>query len=277
MTRWGIAAFVVALGWAPIAQALELTVDGTPEQGGMMIGHTEPGATVTLDGQAIRPMADGTFVFGFGRDQGASAELVATKGGESVHKTLDIAQRTYDVQKIDGLPDSMVTPSPETMDRIKKEAAEVGTARATDSDMTGFLEHFRWPVEGIISGVYGSQRILNGEPRRPHFGVDIAAPIGTAIHAPADGRVTMAEKALYFTGGTIIIDHGHGISTTYLHMSRLDVKVGDQVKQGDVIGAVGMTGRATGPHLCWRLNWFQERLDAQLVVPAMPARSAPQN
>ena len=277
MRGWGLAVLALVLGWAPLAHALELTVDGTPRQGGMLIGHTEPGAAVTLDGTAIRPMPDGTFVFGFGRDQGATAELVATKGSESVHKTLDIAQRTYEIQKINGLPDKMVTPSPDTMDRIKMEAAEVGTARATDSNLTGFLEQFRWPVEGIISGLYGSQRILNGEPRRPHFGVDIAAPTGTAIHAPADGRVTMAEKTLYFTGGTVIIDHGHGISTTYLHMSRLDVKVGDQVKQGDVIGAVGMTGRATGPHLCWRLNWFQERLDAELVVPPMPPQPAPQN
>jgi len=267
-------ALVLAGGLAGPAAALELTVDGHATQGGLMIGHTEPGASVRVDDADLRPAADGTFVFGFGRDHGPTATVTATKGGETAVETIDVAQRAYDIQRIDGLPDKLVTPDAETMTRIQREAALVGSARATDSDLSGFLESFQWPVEGIISGVYGSQRVLNGEPRRPHFGVDIAASEGTPIRAPADGRVTMAEKTLYFTGGTVIIDHGHGISTTYLHMSRLDVKVGDTVTQGEMIGAVGKTGRATGPHLCWRLNWFQERLDAALVVPAMPPPAA---
>ncbi len=269
-----LAGALLAMAAIQPALALELAVNGNASQGGLMIGHTDPAATVHLDGQTIRTTADGTFVFGFGRDQGPSAELTATKGSETARRTIDIVQRAYDIQKINGLPDKLVTPDEATMARINSEAQEIGAARAQDSDALGFLESFRWPVEGIISGVYGSQRILNGEPRRPHFGVDIAAPEGTPIKAPADGRVTLAAKALYFTGGTVIIDHGHGVSTTYLHMSRLDVKVGDVLKQGDPVGAVGKTGRATGPHLCWRLNWFQERLDAALVVPPMPARAA---
>jgi murein DD-endopeptidase MepM/ murein hydrolase activator NlpD len=143
----------------------------------------------------------------------------------------------------------------------------IGSARAIDTDEAWFAGEFDWPVKGPMTGVYGSQRILNGVPKRPHFGVDIAAGEGTPIHAPIGSIVAMAEPDLYFTGGTVILDHGRGVSSSYLHMSRLDVKVGDRLAKGDVIGAIGKTGRATGPHLCWRLNWFQERLDAALVVP----------
>jgi murein DD-endopeptidase MepM/ murein hydrolase activator NlpD len=155
------------------------------------------------------------------------------------------------------------------MKRIERDNHLIGVARARDTDEDWFAEDFGWPVKGPLTGFYGSQRILNGVPKRPHYGLDIAAGEGTAIHAPLGAIVSMAEKDMYFTGGTVILDHGRGVSTSYLHMSRLDVKVGDRLAKGDPIGAIGHTGRATGPHLCWRLNWFAERLDPALVVPPM--------
>jgi murein DD-endopeptidase MepM/ murein hydrolase activator NlpD len=163
----------------------------------------------------------------------------------------------------------MVEPPASVMKRIERDNHLIGVARARDTDEDWFAEDFAWPVKGPITGVYGSQRILNGVPKRPHFGTDIAAGEGKPIHAPLGSIVSMAEKDMYFTGGTVILDHGHGVSTSYLHMSRLDVKVGDRLAKGDPVGLIGHTGRATGPHLCWRLNWFQERLDAALVVPPM--------
>lgn len=248
-----------------------LTLTGPMTQGGLIVGRTVPGATVTFDGKRLSVQADGAFAFGFGRDFGASAVVEATLAdGRTISRTLTVAPREYDIQRIDGLPDSMVSPPQEVLDRIARENKAVGAARGFDTPQTWFAEKIDWPVIGIISGVYGSQRILNGEPRRPHFGVDIASPEGTPIAAPAPGIVRMAEPDLYYTGGTVILDHGAGISTTYLHMSRLDVAVGDQIGRGAPVGLVGKTGRATGPHLCWRLNWFQERLDAQLAAGPMP-------
>jgi len=187
---------------------------------------------------------------------------------------LAIAPRDYDIQRIDKLDQNMVTPDPKTEVRIKSDQARVKEARATPSDLRHFLMNFIWPATGPISGVYGSQRILNGVPKAPHFGTDIAAPEGSPIVAPADGVVRFADSDLYLTGGTVIIDHGFGIYSSYLHMSRLDVRVGQALHQGDAIGAVGKTGRATGPHLHWGLNWNEIRLDPALLVPPMPA-SAP--
>lgn len=248
-----------------------LTLTGAMTQGSLIIGRTLPGAKVRFDGKALSVQADGQFAFGFGRDFGASAVIDADlPDGRKLSRTLSVAPREYDIQRIDGLPDSMVSPPQDVLDRIARENKAVGAARSFDTPQSWFAEKIDWPVTGIISGVYGSQRILNGEPRRPHFGVDIASPEGTPIAAPAPGIVRMAEPDLYYTGGTVILDHGAGISTTYLHMSRLDVAVGDQVSRGASLGLVGKTGRATGPHLCWRLNWFQERLDAQLAAGPMP-------
>jgi murein DD-endopeptidase MepM/ murein hydrolase activator NlpD len=248
----------------------EAALRGQFVQGTLIRGRTEPGATVTIDGKKLALSDKGDFVFGFGFDRADAARLkIKLEGGESEEKTLDIAKRDYKIQRIDGLPESMVEPPASVLSRIERENRLIGAARARDTDEAWFAEEFDWPVKGPITGVYGSQRILNGVPKRPHFGVDIAAGQGKAIRAPAGGVVALAEKDLYFTGGTIILDHGRGVSTTYLHMSRLDVAKGDRVAKGDTIGAVGKTGRATGPHLCWRLNWFQERLDASLIVPEM--------
>jgi murein DD-endopeptidase MepM/ murein hydrolase activator NlpD len=266
------------LAWAGGAMLLpfsaaraETRFDGDFEQGGMVVGRTVPGAKVSLDGRAIRVSDDGIFVFGFGRDQGPSARLtVRSRGEEPVTETLTIKQREYKIQSIKGLPDAQVTPPDDAVARINRDNKLIGAARSFDTHETWFADGIDWPVNGPITGVYGSQRVLNGEPRRPHFGVDIAKGEGEPIRAPQKAIVRMAEKDMYFTGGTTILDHGGGISSSYLHQSRLDVAVGDTVEKGQVIGLIGKTGRATGPHLCWRLNWFAERLDPQLAAPPLP-------
>ncbi len=254
------------------APAVAVELDGQLAQGGLVVGRTAPGATVTLDGEAVRvDAASGTFVIGFGRDHGPSAALtVRLPDGREEVEALAIAPRTYDIQRIDGLPPRQVTPSTLDMERIRREGALIRAARARDGAETAFLAGFRWPATGRISGVYGSQRILNGEPRRPHLGLDIAAPVGTPVRTAAPGTVTMAEADLFFTGGTIVVDHGHGLTTIYSHLASVDVAVGASVGHGDVIGTIGATGRATGPHLDWRINWFQTRLDPALVVGPMP-------
>lgn len=243
---------------------------GDFEQGGMVIGRTYPDAQVALDGKALSVSREGYFVFGFGRDQGPRATLTIARGGEAATEPLAIVQRTYKIQRIDGLPGDKVTPPDDAAARIAADIEAIKAARSFDTPESWYLGGFQWPVTGRISGVYGSQRILNGEPRQPHFGVDIARGEGEPIHAPQKGIVRLAERDMYFTGGTTVLDHGQGITTSYLHQSRLDVAVGDTVEAGQVIGLIGKTGRATGPHLCWRMNWFQERLDPQLAAPEMP-------
>ena len=251
--------------------AIEL--DGNLMQGGLVVGHAPPGSTVTLDGTAVRVGSDGVFILGFGREAAATAELLVVRAdGAQDHRTLAIEQREYEIQRIDGLPEQMVTPEdPALLQRIADERALIQAAWAHDTPAIDFLGGFIWPVEAPISGVYGSQRILNGEPRQPHYGVDMAAPVGTPVAAPAAGIVRLAEPDLYFTGGTVIIDHGHGLSSTLRHMDSVAAIVGQRVKHGDIVGTVGETGRATGPHLDWRMNWHDARIDPQLLVPPMPS------
>jgi murein DD-endopeptidase MepM/ murein hydrolase activator NlpD len=240
-------------------------------QGGFARGEAPPGTRLALDGNPVRVAPDGKFILGFGRDAPAAMSLVATfPDGRGTTQEIRLEPRDYEVQRINGLPPLMVTPDSTLMTRIKAELAKIRGARATDSDALAFETPLEWPVTGPISGVYGSQRILNGEPRAPHLGVDIAAPAGTPIKAAAAGTVTLAEPDLYFTGGTVIIDHGYGLSSIYQHMSRLDVTVGDAVQQDDVIGTIGATGRVTGAHLHWGVNWYQTAIDPQLVAGPMP-------
>ncbi len=251
----------------------EIRLDGNLTQGGLVIGHTDPGATVVLDDRTVRVGADGVFVLGFHRDAPATAELTVTlPGGKAERRSLAIAPREFAIQRIDGLPPKMVTPPPEVLERIRRENAAIAALRKIDNPEPLFRSGFAWPATGRISGVYGSQRILNGEPRQPHYGVDIAAPVGTPIKAPADGVVVLAEDDLYYTGGTVILDHGHGLSSAFLHLSAVTAKVGDRLRQGDVLGLLGATGRVTGPHLDWRMNWFENRIDPQLLVPPMPGQ-----
>lgn len=250
-----------------------LQFSGELQQGGFIWGRVPQGSAVTLDGEALDVLDDGTTFAGFGRDAKATATLDVT-GAEPCSATLQVAPRDYDIQRVEGVPQETVTPPPERLERIRREAALVASARAPRLDrpdlLAGVLGGFVWPVQGPISGVYGSQRYYNGEPRRPHYGVDVAAPEGTVVRAPAAGLVTLAEPDLYFSGGTVILDHGYQVSSTFLHMSEVAVKVGDELQPGDILGAVGATGRATGPHLDWRMNWREVRIDPQLLAPPMP-------
>jgi murein DD-endopeptidase MepM/ murein hydrolase activator NlpD len=191
-------------------------------------------------------------------------------GGARLGRTLKIKKRKFRIQHIDGLPPKLVTPPPAVMARIHADAALIRKARQTDTEKPMFDTGFIWPVKGPISGVYGSQRILNGKPRQPHFGVDIAAPRGSPIHATADGIVRVAVRDMYFTGGTVLIDHGYGLNSVYSHMQSVRVTPGQAVRQGEVIGTLGSTGRATGPHLDWRVNLYLTRLDPALLVLPMP-------
>jgi len=253
---------------------LALSLEGNLEQGGLMIGHTTKGAMVASDGAKVTVSPDGVFLVGFGRDHPAISRLKVTyTDGRQVLKELKIKQREYRIQRIDGLPKRKVTPQKMDYDRIKKESAKIRKARRMNDGRTDYLSGWRWPVEGPISGVYGSQRILNGKPRRPHFGVDIAVPTGTLVRAPADGIVTLAESDLFFSGGTLIVDHGQKLSSSFLHLSKVLVEVGTRVKAGDPIAKVGATGRVTGAHLDWRMNFHKHQIDPQMLVPPMPKQS----
>jgi murein DD-endopeptidase MepM/ murein hydrolase activator NlpD len=278
MRAWPLLAS--ALLWACATTAADLPqgaieVRGEWRQGEMILGRVGPGITVTFNGRPLRLSGDGEFVLGLDRDEPAKAELAFTlPGGAIERRHYAVAPRTYDVQRIDGLPPAQVTPPPEAQKRIAEDVRQVREARLRDTERTDFLRSFIWPCVGPISGVYGSQRILNGVPKQPHYGVDVAVPVGTKVVAPAGGVVTLAVPDMYYTGGTLMIDHGHGLVSAFLHLSKLRVKHGDTVKQGDVIAEVGATGRVTGPHLDWRISWFDARIDPQRLVPPMP--NAPQ-
>ena len=235
-------------------------------QGHFILGKTNPKAKIIIGKKKVKVSKDGFFVFGIDRDQ--KYDLIFTKIVNEKKSVIikKVLKRKYKIQRIDGLEESKVTPPESVYKRIKQENNAIGEARAINSNLQFFKEKFIMPVKGIISGVYGSQRILNGKPRWPHYGIDIAAKEGTMIKSSGSGIVTMAEDDLYYTGGTIIMDHGHGISTIYSHLENVLVSVGDQINQGDIIGTVGSTGRSTGPHLDFRINWFQTRLDPMTVL-----------
>ena len=236
-------------------------------QGGFIIGETEPGSKVTIDKRKVKVTKEGFFVFGLGRDRKYDVVINIEKNGEKEKIVKKVLKRKYNIQRIDGLDEKKVTPPEEVYERIKKENKLIGSARAVNSDLIFFKNKFALPIENsIITGVYGSQRILNGKPKWPHYGLDFAAEEGTEIKAMLDGVVTLTEPDLYYTGGTLIFDHGHGVSTLYMHMEKLFVKKGQKVKQGEIIGTVGSTGRATGAHLDVRLNWFDVRLDPAIVL-----------
>ena len=235
-------------------------------QGHYIVGITDPSSQIIIDKKKVRVSKDGYFVFGIDRDRKFDLTITKITLGKSEKVIKKVLKRKYNVQRIDGLEESKVTPPESVYKRIKEENNRIGKARAINSDLPFFKNQFIMPVEGIISGVYGSQRILNGKPKWPHYGIDIAAKKGTMIKSSATGVVTMAEDDLYYTGGTIIMDHGHGISTIYSHLENVMVSVGDKINQGDIIGTVGSTGRSTGPHLDFRVNWFQTRLDPMSLL-----------
>jgi murein DD-endopeptidase MepM/ murein hydrolase activator NlpD len=253
------------------APAYALELDGEAVQGGLLFGVSSPGSRVLLDGAEIMVSADGRFVIGFDRDEtGERTLLVREPDGAESSRALAVAPREYAIERVDGLPPATVTPDPEALERIRQEAELVAAARARRDPRTDYAVGFAWPAGGRISGVYGSQRILNGEPRRPHYGLDIAAPTGSPVFAPADGIVTLVHPDMYFSGGTIVLDHGHGLSSTFLHLSRTLVEAGTVVRKGDLIGEIGATGRASGPHLDWRMNWLDRKVDPQLLLSGEP-------
>ena len=241
--------------------------DGKFIQGHFIIGKTEPDSKVKIGKKQVKVSKDGYFAFGLARDRKYDVVITIEKNGVKKKITKRVQKRKYNIQKIDGLEEKKVTPPEEVYERIKKENKLIAKARYIDSDLIFFKDKFIIPVDdAIITGVYGSQRILNGKPKWPHYGLDFAQKEGTPVKAMLNGTVTLAEPDLYYTGGTLIFDHGHGISTLYMHMNEIFVEKGYNIKQGDIVGTVGSTGRTTGPHLDVRLNWFDVRLDPATVL-----------
>ncbi len=269
----GLAAGLITMSLAASAIAddcVSLTGDAT--QGGLLFGQVPVGTRVSMGEQPVPVLEDGQFLLGLGRDAPANQALTF-EGELNCVQDLRVDQREYRIQRVNGVPQRTVTPPPEQLERIRRESALVRAAKAKrylrPEWFASVQQGMIWPVTGPISGVYGSQRVYNGKPGNPHYGVDVAVPTGTPVRAPAPGIVTLAEPDLFYSGGTVILDHGYGFSSSFLHMSRIDVAVGDELQPGDPLGAVGATGRATGPHLDWRMSWMNERIDPQLLVPPM--------
>jgi murein DD-endopeptidase MepM/ murein hydrolase activator NlpD len=257
--------FLVLLASLVVHPSFAVELRGKAEQGGILLGQARPGSQITLDGRAVPVDAEGRFLLGFGREAPPMAVLVV----DGERRELPVAPRAWNVQRIDGLPPAKVTPDPQVLARIKAENDTVAARRAVATPQALFLSGLAVPAEGVVSGLFGSQRILNGEARAPHSGTDIAAPAGAPVRSIADGVVTLAHPDMYFTGRTVMIDHGLGLQSVYAHLSRSDVKEGDRVAKGQPIGAVGASGRATGPHLHWGASWLDVRLDPQSVMGAL--------
>ncbi|WP_105189748.1 M23 family metallopeptidase [Pseudoalteromonas sp. T1lg48] len=242
-------------------------VKGSLTQGAMLIGQLPDAQKVVFADRELKRNAEGYFVFGIGRDAEPQQQLKwLDQQGNWQYLDFTVTQREYDIDRIEGVEKKYVAPPQEVLERIRSEAAMVRQARANESELTDFMATVYRPAQGRISGVYGSQRYFNGTPKRPHFGLDIANKTGTPIYAPLPGRVVFAHSDLYYSGGTVIIDHGHGISSTYIHMHKVLVDEGEIIETGERIGQIGATGRVTGPHLDWRFNWFNTRLDPQLMM-----------
>ncbi|MBS7789182.1 M23 family metallopeptidase [Roseococcus sp. SDR] len=258
--RAALALPALILGAGP-ARAVEWR--GTPQQGALLIGQGAQGQRLALDGQAVRVSPQGFFALGFGRDHGPSATLTVNGAARSIA----VARREWDVQHITGLPPAQVTPDAAALERIRVERERLAAVRGVDSARTDFAGGLAWPARGRISGVFGSQRVLNGQPRQPHYGLDVAGPVGTPILAAQSGKVTLAAD-FHFFGKLIVLDHGHGVNTLYAHLSAIEVREGEEVSQGSRIGAMGATGRVTGPHLHFSLSWYRVWLDPQPLLPA---------
>jgi murein DD-endopeptidase MepM/ murein hydrolase activator NlpD len=265
--RW-LALLLLLLPPLP-AGAVEFTLEGTPQQGALLYGRTEPGATVMLGEASVPVAADGRFLIGLDRDAPATVTVSAGKDGVIDTRTLEVVPRDYAIQRIDGLPPEQVTPPPELLERLAAERAQLLAARALERPTLEWAGGFAWPAEGRISGVFGSQRILNGEPRQPHYGVDVAIPSGTPVKAPADGLVVLAAEDFFYQGTLVMIDHGLGLKSTLMHLSELEVATGDVVTKGQVVALSGASGRVTGAHLDWRVNWLGNWIDPQQLVPPM--------
>jgi len=248
-------------------KASSVILSGAKTQGGMLIGEVEPGSKVYLGDAPVRVAENGVIVLGFGRDAELAQSLtVISASGKKQVEAINLEKRDYKIQRVNGISKKIMNPNIKNQERSRADAVLVRKARTTDSKRQDFLAGFIQPVEGPVTGVYGSQRFYNGEPKRPHFGVDYAAPVGTPVMAPASGKVTLTHDDMFYSGGTLMVDHGLGVSSTFLHLSKILVKEGEEVKQGDIIALVGKSGRATGAHLDWRINWFKVRVDPQEVL-----------
>ena len=248
-----------------------LDIKGDWIQGGLILGKTSPKNSIQFLGRTVKVNTKGDFVVGLGRDAKPVVKLVETlPNGTTKEYTFSVVQREYKEQRIEGVPKNKVNVPEKALARIRQEIKLVKAARNVHSEREDFLQPFIWPAKGIMTGVYGSRRYYNGVPKRPHYGIDIAAPQGSPVVAPTSGIITLAHEDMYFSGGTIIMDHGHGISSTFIHLHKFHVKKGDVVKQGQLIAEIGSTGRSTGPHLDWRMNWFKQRLDPQLLMAGVP-------
>ncbi len=256
---------IIILFYSTCLYAVEF--EGSFKQGSFILGKAKPNSKIQIDNKKIRISKDGFFAFGLDRDRKNDVLIKVVNDGKTTTIKKKVFKREYKIQRIDGLPPKQVTPPPEVYERIKKDNVLIGKARSINTEYDFFKNKFIYPIDKyIITGVYGSQRILNGKPRRPHYGIDFHAPEGTPVKAMMDGIITLAEEDMYFTGGTIIFDHGHGISTLFMHMKDINVKVGQKVKQGQLVGTLGQSGRATGPHLDIRLNWFDVKLDPATIL-----------
>lgn len=250
-----------------------VSFDGEFTQGGLVIGQLKAGQSVSYEGRKLQITSSNQFLLGFGRNAPAEVSIViydTDKQSETIN--LKITPRNYNIQKIEGVPSNTVTPPSSVLQRIKQDAASVKQARKLVSNKQDFLGGFIKPANGPVTGVYGSQRFYNGVPKSPHYGIDYAAPTGTPVIAPADGIITFAHNDLFYSGGTLILDHGHGLSSTFLHLSEILVKPNQVVRSGTVIAKIGATGRATGPHLDWRMNWLNQRIDPELVLKVLPSK-----
>ncbi|WP_041405795.1 M23 family metallopeptidase [Shewanella denitrificans] len=259
------------------SSAAQVSLQGKFEQGALVRGQVPSGTQVKLNAQAVKVTPNGQFAIGFDRDAKPEQRLALIyPDGLTEIKPLKISARKYQIQSVKGISNSIMKPDPKAVARAAQDAKQTQAARDRFTESQAFLSEFIWPLTGRISGVYGSQRIYNDEPGNPHFGVDVAAPTGTVVVAPADGEISLAVADMFYSGGTMIIDHGYGVSSSFLHLSKLYVKPGDKVKQGQAVAEVGATGRVTGPHLDWRLNWFHMRLDPVSIVPPMESVLAAQ-
>ena len=252
---------------APVPQEERVMFPASVPQGALVFGKVPPGSQVRYRERLLRATGYGTVAFGVGRDETGPLKVdVTLPSGRVEPVSIAVTPRDWPVEHVNGVPPKTVNPPPEIAARIQREQALVTAARERDDERTDFALPFQWPVQGRISGRFGNARVYNGQPGAGHSGMDIAAPDGTPVRAPAGGVVTFASPDLYLTGGTVLLDHGHGVSSNFLHLSRIDVRVGDRIEPGQVIGAVGATGRATGPHLHWGMNWFDTRIDPLLVL-----------
>ncbi|AFU97244.1 M23 family metallopeptidase [Simiduia agarivorans] len=271
MKFWQAASFALVGSMIASLVPAQTTEKAEYRQGSVVLGKVSEGTRVFLGDRELKVSPDGRYVFGIGRDEKNNQRLrLLAPDGSNRLQDVRVLAREYRIQRVNGVPSETVTPPEAQLKRIREEAAQAWAARDVNSDLTDFAHGFIWPLIGPVTGVYGSQRIYNGVPKNPHFGVDVAAPTGTVVVAPAGGIVRLAHEDMFFSGGTLILDHGHGLTSSFIHLSALLVEKGERVEQGQPIAEVGATGRATGPHLDWRMNWFDVRVDPATLVGPMP-------